>query len=242
METILTQIWTSDNIQNSKFSESVFLNFYLGFESAPGSPISNYYANTTGASRSFRTMVGQIIYRCCNRAEHLACLCRANLAPLKTKKHFAHTQPHAGGCVNQSSVIETMAHCNICSDNMHPIITPGILISGQRKATRTIIWGYNYPQDYIYTRYPPASPSRFQKFKKWQISSQKIQYLRPTQDYSNVIQNHALPEQQCLVPDKLDNKTISILIDTYSSICLLDEQLYYSLPSVPQLQPIQFPI
>ena len=128
-------------------------------------------------------MVGQVIYRCCNCAEHLACLCRANLAPVKTKKHFAHTQPHTGGCGNQRLVIETMAHCNIYSHNMHPIITPSILISGQRKTSRTIIWGYNYPQDYIYTRYSRESkPSRFQKSKKWQISSQKIQYFKKTQE------------------------------------------------------------
>ena len=40
----------------------------------------------------------------------------------------------------------------------------------------------------------------------------------------------------------LDDKPITILIDTGSSINLLNEQLYYSLSFVPPLQPIQFSV
>ena len=57
-----------------------------------------------------------------------------------------------------------------------------------------------------------------------------------------MIQNRALQDQQRLVLDNLDNKPIIILIDTGSSIGLLDEQLYYSLSSVTPLQPILFSV
>ena len=61
-------------------------------------------------------------------------------------------------------------------------------------------------------------------------------------NYSNVIQNHALQYRQCLVSDNLDNKSITILIDTGSSISPLDEQLYLSLSLVPPLEPISFSV
>ena len=57
-----------------------------------------------------------------------------------------------------------------------------------------------------------------------------------------MIQNHALLDRQCLVSGSLDNKPITILIDTGSCISLLDEQLYYSLSLVPSLQPMLFSI
>ena len=220
----------------------VFLNFYLSFESAPGSPISNYYANTTGASRSFRTLVGQVIYHCCNCAEHFACLCRANLVPVKTKKHFAHTQPHAGGCGNQSLVIETMTHCNICSHNMHPIITPGILISDRERPQERLFGGTITHRITFIPDTHGKHPPDFKNLRNDKYQARRSNISSQPRNYSNVIQNNALQEQQCFAPGKLDNKTISILIDTCLSICLLDEQLYYSLPSIPQLQPIQFPI
>ena len=61
-----------------------------------------------------------------------------------------------------------------------------------------------------------------------------------SKNYSYVIQNHALQEQQCLVSGKVDNKIISILINTGSSIGLLDEKRYYSLSSIPPPQFIPF--
>ena len=57
-----------------------------------------------------------------------------------------------------------------------------------------------------------------------------------------MIQNHALQDWQCLVSGNLDNKPIFSLIDTGSSISLLDGQLYYSLSLVPLLQPIPFSV
>ena len=56
-------------------------------------------------------------------------------------------------------------------------------------------------------------------------------------NYSNVIQNHALQDWQCLESGSLDNKLITILIDTGSSISLMDKQVYYSFSLVPPLQP-----
>ena len=47
---------------------------------------------------------------------------------------------------------------------------------------------------------------------------------------------------QCLVSGTLDHKPITILINTGSSISVLDEQLYCSLFFVPLLQPIQFSV
>ena len=52
-----------------------------------------------------------------------------------------------------------------------------------------------------------------------------------------MIQNYALQERQCLVSSSLDNKPITILIDTGFSTSLMDEQLYYSLSLVPPPQP-----
>ena len=57
-----------------------------------------------------------------------------------------------------------------------------------------------------------------------------------------MIQNHALLDRQCLVSGSLDDIPVTILIDTGSSISLLDEHLYYSLSSIPLLQPIQFSV
>ena len=100
--------------------------------------------------------------------------------------------------------------------------------------------GYPYPRNTIYT-----NPSRRPPFSSADQTDNKYQARRsniPGQNnnYSNVIQNHALKDCQCLVSCTLDHKTITILIDTGSSISLLDEQLYCLLPFVPPLQPIQF--
>ena len=102
--------------------------------------------------------------------------------------------------------------------------------------------GYPYPRNATYTnasRRPPFS-SADQTDNKYQAGRSNI----PGQNsnYSNVIQNHALKDRQCLVSGTLDHKPIIILIDTGSSISLLDEKLYCPLSSVPPLQPIQFSV
>ena len=55
-------------------------------------------------------------------------------------------------------------------------------------------------------------------------------------------QNNALQDRHCLASGSLDNKLITILVDTGSSVSLLDEQLFYSLSLVPPLQPILFSV
>ena len=102
--------------------------------------------------------------------------------------------------------------------------------------------GYPYPQDTTYP-YPlrnPPFPSAHQADNKYQARRSNI----PDQQKkcSNVTQHHALQEQQCLVSGSLDNKPITILIYKGSSISPLDEQLYYSLSSVPPLQPLPFSV
>ena len=100
--------------------------------------------------------------------------------------------------------------------------------------------GCPYLHNAIYT-----NPSRRPPFSSADQTDNKYQARRsniPGQNnnYSDVIQNHALKDCQCLVSGTLDHKPITILIDTGFSISLLDEQLYCSLSFVPPLQPIQF--
>ena len=87
--------------------------------------------------------------------------------------------------------------------------------------------GYPYPQDAIYT-----NPSRRPPFPSANQTNSKYQTRRPNtpgqqKTYSNVIQNHALQDRQCLASGSLDNKLITNLIDTGSFISLLEKQLYY---------------
>ena len=100
---------------------------------------------------------------------------------------------------------------------------------------------YPYPPDATYTnpsRRPPFSSN--QTDSKYQARRSNI----PGQNnnYSNMIQNDALQDRQCLVSGTVDSKPITILIDNGSSISVLDEQLYYSLSSVPPLKPLPFPV
>ena len=109
-------------------------------------------------------------------------------------------------------------------------------------ANRCDTMGYPYLQNATYT-----NPSRWPPFYFADQADNKYQAKRsniPGQNnsYSNVIQNHALQDQQCLVSGTLDSKPITILIDIGSSIILLDEQLYYSLSSVPPLQSLPFSV
>ena len=102
--------------------------------------------------------------------------------------------------------------------------------------------GYPYPPDATYT-----NPLRRPSFSSVNQTNNKYQAGRsniPGQNnnYSNVIQDHALQDRECLVSGTLDHKPMTVLIDTGSSISLLDEQLYCLLPFVPPLQPIQFSV
>ena len=102
--------------------------------------------------------------------------------------------------------------------------------------------GYPYPQDAVHT-----SPSRRPTLQSTDHANNRYQARRsnvPGQhnNYNNVVQHHALLHCQCLVSGSLDDIPISVLIDTGSSIRLLDERLHYLLPSIPPLQPAQFSV
>ena len=102
--------------------------------------------------------------------------------------------------------------------------------------------GCPYLHNAIYTnpsRRPPFS-SADQTDNKYQ--AKKFNIPGQSNNYSNVIQNHALKDRQCLVSGTLYHKPIAILIDKGSSISLLDEQLHCPLSLVPPLQPIQFSV
>ena len=102
--------------------------------------------------------------------------------------------------------------------------------------------GYPYQRDVAYTNPSQRPPFSSAGQTKKQVPARRSNILGQNTNYSNVIQNHALKDQPCLVSSTLDNKPFTILIDTGSSISLLDEQLYRLLSFVPPLQPIQFSV
>ena len=101
---------------------------------------------------------------------------------------------------------------------------------------------YPYPRNATYTNpsWRPPFSSASQTDSKYQARRSNIS--GQNNNYSNIIQNNALKDRQCLVSGTLDHKPITILIDTGSSISLLNEQLYCSLSFVPPLEPIQFSV
>ena len=121
-------------------------------------------------------------------------------------------------------------------------IAPPINIPNTPPIYHTPIDTILYPRNATYTyssRRPPFS-SADQTDNRYQVRRSNIP--GHNNNYSNIIQNHALKDRQCHVSGTLDHKRITILINTGSSICLLDEQLYCSLSFVPTIQPIQFQI
>ena len=104
--------------------------------------------------------------------------------------------------------------------------------------------GYQYPQDPIYTNpsRKPSFPPDNQTDNMHQARRSNIP--REHKNYSNVIQNHALKDRQCPVSSNVDNKPITILIDTGTSISLHQHHHYnpYSLSSTPPLQPMPFSV
>ena len=191
----------------------------------------NAYPTIPGNYRNFGTTDGLVICRRCNRVGHFARACKTNLTPTNIPTHY---QSHRSSYVPHDT-----------SQCLQPLYIPNH--SSQRALYKTNgkrheAMGYHYPQDAIYSN-PSRKPLPLctnQTNSKYQARRSNI----PSQhkNYNNVIQNHALQDQQCLVSGNLDNKPITILIDTGSSISLLDEQFYYSLSSVSSLQPIPFSV
>ena len=176
-----------------------------------------------------------MICRRCNQVGHCARACPGNLPPPRAPTHY---QNHRHNYVPPApSQYPRPLYPSSRPSNQYSQRLP---YRSQTNGHDTM--GYPYPRNAIYT-----NPSRRPPFSFTNQTDNKYQARRsniPGQNnnYSNVIQNHALKDRQCLVSDTLDHKPITILINTGSSITLLDEQLYCSLSIVPPLQPIQFSV
>ena len=177
----------------------------------------NVSSTTPGICRSYQTMGDLVICRRCNQVGHFARACLTNLPPPRAPTRY---QNHRHNYVPPST-----------SQHPRPLYTPYQHTPNQysqrpsyRPTTnRYSNMGYPYPQNTINT-----NPSRRPPFPSTDRTDNKYQDRRsniPGQhnNYQNVIQNHALQDQQCLVSGSLDDKLITILIDTGSSIGLLDE-------------------
>ena len=195
----------------------------------------NVYPTAPGHYRSFRTTDGLVIYQHCNQVGHFARACPGNLppprAPTRYQNHRNNYVPPAPSQYPQP---------------LYPSNRPSNQYSQRppysSQTNRHNNMGYPYPWNATYTnpfRRPPFS-SADQTDNKYQARGSNISGQK--NNYSNVIQSHALKDHQCLASGTLDHKPITILIDTGSSISLLDEQLYCSLSIVPPLQPIQFSV
>ena len=167
----------------------------------------------------------------CNRVRHFAQACPANLTPPRAPtlyQNYRHSYISSATSQHPGPSYTPSQHSQC------PFYRPN--------ANRLDTMGYRYPQDTAYTNpsQRPPFPSTDRTDNKYQTRRSNV----PGQqnNYSNVIQNHALQDWQCLVSANLDNKHITVLIDTGFSISLLDEQLYYLLSLVPPLQPILFSI
>ena len=195
----------------------------------------NVYPAPPGNYRSFRTTNGLVICRRCNQVGHFARAYPGNLPPLRAPSHY---QNHRHSYVPPApSQYPQPLYTPTCPSNQYSQRP-----SYRSHATQHNTMGYPYPRYATYT-----NPSRRLPFSSTDQTDNEYQARRsniPGQDnnYSNVIQNHALQDRQCLVSGTLDSKPFSILIDTGSSTSLLDEQLDCLLSFVPLLQPKQFSV
>ena len=195
----------------------------------------NIYSTPPGNYKSFRTTDGLVICRRCNQVGHAARACPENLRPLRAPTHYQNRRhnyvpsatsqhPHSSHAPNRPSNQYSQRPSYRSNTNRHDTM------------------GYPYPRNATHTNSSrrPAFSFADQTDNKYEARTSNIP--GPHNNYSNLIQNHALKDRQCLVSGTLDDKPITILIDTGSSINLLNEQLYYSLSFVPPLQPIQFSV
>ena len=195
----------------------------------------NVYLTLPGNYRSFCTTDGLVICRRCNQVGHFACICQGNLPPPRSPTHYQNHQhnyvppdtsqyPQPSHTPNRPSNQYSQRPSQRSHTNQHDTMCYPNL----RNAN------YTNP-----SRRPPFS-SADQTDSKYQARRSNIPGQNNT--YSNVIQNHALKDRQCLVSGTLDQKPTTMLIDTGSSISLLDEELYCLLSFSPPLQPIQFSV
>ena len=173
----------------------------------------NVYPTPPGNYRRFRTIDGLVICCLCNQVGCFAPVCPENLPPPRAPTQYQNQwhkyvpptssqYPRAWYLSNRPSNIYSQHPSYRSHTNWHNTM------------------GYPYPRNATYTnlsRRPPFS-SADQTHNKYQAGRSNI----PGQNnnYSNVIQNHALKDRQCLVSGTLDHKPIMIFIDTDSSISL----------------------
>ena len=204
----------------------------------------NAYPTPPGNYRSLRTTDGLVVCRRCHQVRHFARACLANLPPPRVPTHYQNhwhnyvppatsRHPHSSYAPNPPvSPAPPSPPPNQYSQ--HPSYRP--------HANLHNTMGYPYPQDAVHT-----NPWRRPTFQSTDHADKRYQARRsniPGQhnNYNNMIQNHALMDCQCLVSGSLDNIPNTTLIDTGSSINLLDKHLYYLLSSILPLQPIQFSV
>ena len=195
----------------------------------------NAYPTPPGNYRSFWTTDGLVICRECNQVGHFARPCPGNLPPPRAPTHY---QNHWHNYVPPTPT----QYSRPSYPSNRPYNQYSQCPSYRSHTSRYDTMGYPCLRNATYT-----NPSRRPPFSSADQTDNKYQARRsniPGQNnnYSNVIQNHALKDRQCLVSGTLYHKPIAILIDKGSSISLLDEQLHCPLSLVPPLQPIQFSV
>ena len=153
----------------------------------------NTYPASPGNCRNFRTTDRLMICRRCNQIGHFACACPGNLPPPRAPTHY---QNHRRNYVPPDP-----------SQHPRPVYTPNRPSNQYSQCpsygshiNQRDPMGYPYPQDTTY-----SSPSRRPPFSSADQTGNKYQTRRTSipgqhNNYSNVIQNHPLQDQQCLHP------------------------------------------
>ena len=173
----------------------------------------NAYPTPPGNYRSFWTTDGLVICRECNQVGHFARPCPGNLPPPRAPTHYQnHWHNYVPPTTTQYSRPSYPSNRSYNQYSQCP--------SYRSHTSRYDTMGYPCLRNATYTnpsRRPPFS-SADQTDNKYQ--AKKFNIPGQSNNYSNVIQNHALKDRQCLVSGTLDHKPIMILIDTDSSISL----------------------
>ena len=153
----------------------------------------NTYPASNGNYRSFRTTDGLLICRRCNQVGHFARACPGNLPPPRAPTHYQnHQHNYVPSGLSQHPWPSYIPKCPYNQYYQRPSYRSHV---NQRDPR-----GYPYPQDATYTSTSrrPFFSSADQTGNKYQPRRTNI--LGQDNNYSNVIQNHPLQDQQCLYP------------------------------------------